>query len=63
MLSYGVFAVSGFVAFVVNMAVLFQQVELDPVVETHDLLSKLGFSHKHMFKPTGILSTVKTTTT
>lgn len=54
--SYCIFVGSCFVAFVVHMVVFFLQVELDPVVKTHDLLAILGFSHKHVFKPTGILT-------
>lgn len=54
--SYCVFVVSCFVAFVVNVALFFLQVEVDPVVKTHDLLAKFGFSNKHMFKSTGILT-------
>lgn len=58
-MSYCVFIVSCFVAFVVNVVVFFLQVELDPVVKTHDLLAVLGFSHKHMFKSAGILTVMK----
>lgn len=54
--SYSIFVGSCFVAFVVHMVVFFLQVELDPVVKTHDLLAVLGFSNKHMFKSTGILT-------
>lgn len=57
---YTIFVVSCFVAFVVHMVVFFLQIELDPVVQTHDLFPVLGFSHKHMFKSTGILPTMKT---
>lgn len=53
-----IFVVSCFVAFVVNMVVFLLQVELNPVVETHNLLAVLGLSHKHMFKATGILSSI-----
>lgn len=52
---YRVFVVSCFVALVINMVVLLLQIELDPVVEAHDLLALLGFSHKYVFKSTGIL--------
>lgn len=55
---YTIFVVPCFVAFVVHMLVFFLQIELDPVVQTHDLLPVLGFSHKHMFKSTGILPTM-----
>lgn len=52
---YCIFVVSCFVAFVIDMLVLFLQIELDPVMKTHDLLAILGFPHKHVFKSTGIL--------
>lgn len=52
---YRILVVSGFVALVINMVVLFLQIELDPVMKTHHLLAILGFSYKHMFKSTGIL--------
>lgn len=55
---YCVFVVSCFVAFVINVVVLLLQIELDPVVKAHDLLAILGFSHKHVFKSTGILPDV-----
>lgn len=55
---YCVFVVSCFVAFVINMIVLLLQIELDPVVKAHDLLAIFGFSHKHVFKSTGVLPVV-----
>ena len=57
--SYSIFAVSGFVAFVVDVVVLLLKVELDPVVKTHDLPAELGFSNKHVFKSAGILTIVE----
>lgn len=57
--SYTVFIVSCFVALVVHMLVFFLQVELDPVVKTHDLIAIFGFSHKYVFKSTGILTSMK----
>lgn len=38
------------------MVMFFLQVELDPVVKTHDLMAILGFAHKHMLESTGVLS-------
>lgn len=52
---YCIFVVSCFVAFVIDMLVLFLQIELDPIVKTYDLLPVLGFPHKHVLKSTGIL--------
>lgn len=52
---YGILVVSCFVAFVIDMVELLLQIELDPVMKTYDLLAILGFSHKHVFKSTGIL--------
>lgn len=57
--SYSIFVGSCFVALVVNVVVFLLQVELDPVVKAHDLLAVLGFSHKHVFKSTRILTTMK----
>lgn len=54
--SYCVFIVPRFVAFVVNMAVLLLQVELHPVVQTHDLLAVFGLSNKHVLKATRVFS-------
>lgn len=52
---YTVFIVSRFVALVVHVVMFFLQIKLHPVMQTHDLLTVLGFSHKDMFKATGIL--------
>lgn len=59
LLPYTVFIVSGFVALVVHMVVFFLQIKLDPIMQTHDLLTMLCFSHKDMFKSTGILPVIK----
>ena len=53
--TYCVLIASGFVALVVNMAMFFLQIKLNPVVQTHNLLPVLGLSDKHMLKTTGIL--------
>lgn len=50
-----VLVLSCFVAFVVDVTVLLLEVELDPVMKTHDLLAKLRFSNKHVLEPAGIL--------
>lgn len=57
--SYSVLVLSGFVALVVDIAVLLLQVELDPVMKTHDLVVIFGLSNKHVFKSTGILPKTK----
>lgn len=57
--SYSVFVVSGFVALVVDVVVFLLQVELDPVVKTRYLPTIFGFSDKHVFKSTGILTTAE----
>jgi len=54
-LAYSIFVASCFVALIVNMAALLLQVELDPVVESHDLPTIFGLSDKHMLESTGIL--------
>lgn len=53
--THSVFIAPGFVTLVVNMVVFLLQVELDPVVQAHNLLPLLGLSDKHMLKTTGIL--------
>lgn len=56
---YTVFIVPCFVALVVHMVVLLLQIKLHPVMQTHDLLTMLGFSHKDVFKSTRILPVIK----
>lgn len=46
--------VPGLVSFVVQVAVFFLQVELDPVVKTNDFCSRFCLSNKHMLESTGV---------
>lgn len=56
---YRILVISGLVSFVVHMFVFLLEIELDPIMEAHDLLAILGFADKHVFKPTGILTRSK----
>lgn len=46
--------VPGLVSFVVQVAVFFLQVELDPVVKTNDFCSRFSLSNKDMLESTGV---------
>lgn len=54
--SYRVFVISCFVAFIVNVSLFFLQVELQPVVQTHDLLPVFGLPDENVFKSTRVLT-------
>lgn len=45
-----------FVTLIIKEILLFLEVKLDPVVETHNITTGLRLTNKHMFKATGVLS-------
>lgn len=48
--------VPGFVSLVVQIPALLLQVELDPVMETSNLISEFSLSNKHMLKSARVLT-------
>lgn len=51
---------SGLVPLVVQVAALFLQVELDPVVKTDYFCSRFCFTNKDVFEPTGVQTVAQT---
>ena len=43
------------VSLVVNIACFLLEVELNPVVESNDLMRAFSFTYKHVLEPTGVV--------